>query len=83
MAKDKNFLTFQNDDGTESVYEVISECVINGETYIAVTPTEYYVLKKVSSNKKEDTFIPVEGEELNKVCPIFDAKINIIDHDNE
>ncbi|MBO5339194.1 MAG: DUF1292 domain-containing protein [Clostridia bacterium] len=83
MAKDKNFLTFQNDDGTESVYEVISECVIDGSTYIAVTPTEYYVLKKVSSSKKEDTYVPVEGKELDKICPIFDAKINIIDHDDE
>lgn len=83
MAKDKNFLTFSNDDGTESVYEVISECVIDGNTYVAVAPTEYYVLKKVSSNKKEDTYVPIEGEELDKVCPIFDAKINIIDHDKE
>lgn len=83
MSKDKNFLTFENEDGSESVYEVISECVFDGETYIAVTPTEYYVLKKVKSGKKEDTYVPVEGKELDKVCPIFDAKINVIDHDKE
>lgn len=83
MANNKNFLTFENDDGTESVYELVAECEIGGNTYVAVTPTEYYVLKKIKSGKKEDTYVPVEGDELNKVCPIFDAKINVIDHDDE
>ena len=83
MSKNKNFLTFENEDGSESVYEVISECVVDGESYIAVTPTEYYVLKRVKAGKKEHAYIPVEGEELERVCPIFDAKINIIDHDKE
>ena len=46
MNNDKNFLTFENEDGSESVYELIDECEINGETYVAVAPTEYYVLKK-------------------------------------
>lgn len=77
----KNFLTFTNDDGSESVYELIDECVINGESYVAVAPTEYYVLKKIKSDKKEDTYVPVEGKELDKVLPIIDARINIIDHD--
>ncbi len=83
MANNKNFLTFENDDGTESVYELISECQIDGNTYVAVTPTEYYVLKKVKVGKKEDIYEPVEGDELDKVCKIFDAKINVIDHDKE
>ncbi|MBO5092557.1 MAG: DUF1292 domain-containing protein [Clostridia bacterium] len=77
----KNFLTFTNDDGSESVYELIDECVINGESYVAVAPTEYYVLKKIKSDKKEDTYVPVEGKELDKVLPIIDARINIVDHD--
>lgn len=77
----KNFLTFTNDDGSESIYELIDECVINGESYVAVAPTEYYVLKKIKSDKKEDTYVPVEGKELDKVLPIIDARINIIDHD--
>ncbi|MBQ4109120.1 MAG: DUF1292 domain-containing protein, partial [Clostridia bacterium] len=58
MNNDKNFLTFENEDGSESVYELIDECEINGETYVAVAPTEYYVLKKVKSGKKEDIYIP-------------------------
>ena len=79
----KNFLTFTNDDGSESVYELIDECVINGESYVAVAPTEYYVLKKIKSDKKEDIYVPVEGKELDKVLPIIDARINIVDHDKE
>ena len=79
----KNFLTFDNEDGTESVYELISECQIDGNTYVAVAPTEYYVLKKIKSSKKEDLYVPVEGNELEKACQIFDAKINVIDHDKE
>lgn len=83
MNKDKRFLTFTNDDGSESVYELIDECVINGECYVAVAPTEFYVLKKIKSDKKEDLYIPVEGTELDKVLPIIDSRINkVIDHDN-
>ena len=83
MSKEKNFLTFTNDDGSESVYELIDECQIDGQTYVAIAPTEYYVLKKVASGKKEDTYVPVEGDELDKVCPVFDARINIVDHDKK
>lgn len=83
MSKEKNFLTFTNDDGSESVYELIDECVIDGQTYVAIAPTEYYVLKKVTSTKKEDTYVPVEGQELDKVCPVFDARINVVDHDKK
>lgn len=81
--KNKKFLTFTNDDGSETVYELIDECTIDGNTYVAIAPTEYYVLKKVQSNKKEDLYIPVEGKELDKVCPIFDSRINIINHDDK
>ena len=83
MAQDKKFLTFTNDDGSETVYELIDECVIDGSTYVAIAPTEYYVLKKVRSDKKEDTYESVEGKELEKVFPIFDARINVIDHDKK
>lgn len=83
MAQDKKFLTFTNDDGSETVYELIDECVIDGSTYVAIAPTEYYVLKKVKSDKKEDTYESVEGKELEKVFPIFDARINVIDHDKK
>ena len=30
MSKEKNFLTFTNDDGSESVYEEIDEVTIDG-----------------------------------------------------
>lgn len=79
--ENKKLLTFVNDDGSESVYELLDECEINGSTYVAIAPTEYYVLKKVKSSKNEDIYEPVEDKELQKVFPIFDARINIIDHD--
>ena len=83
MNNNKNFLTFTEDDGSQTTYEVIDECVINGSTYVAITPTEYYVLKKIKSDKKEDIYVPVEGAELNSVLPIIDARINVIDHDKK
>lgn len=82
-SENKNFITFTNDDGSETVYELIDQCEIDGCTYVAIAPTEYYVLKKVSSGKKEDTYVPVEGKELDKVFPVFDARINVIDHDRK
>ena len=81
--ENKSFLTFTNDDGSESVYELIDECEINGSTYVAVAPTEYYVLKKIKSGKKEDIYEPVEGKELESVFHVFDARINVIDHDKK
>ncbi len=83
MMRDKKFLTFTEEDGSEVVYEVIDECTINGSDYIAITPTEYYVLKKVKSDKKEDLYQPVEGKELEKAVSVFDARINVIDHDKK
>lgn len=76
MNENKRFLTFTEDDGSEVVYEVIDECVIDGESYIAITPAEYYVLKKVQSTKKEDLYMPVEGKELDKALKTFDERIN-------
>lgn len=76
MKDEKSFITLLNDDGTESVYEVLEECTVDGQSYIAVAPTEYYVLKKIKASKKEDLYAPVEGKELDKVLPIIDEKIN-------
>ena len=81
MDMNKKFLTFTEDDGSQTTYEVLDECVINGETYVAITPTEYYVLKKVKTGKKEDLYQPVEGKELENACETFDKRINIINHD--
>ena len=83
MDKNKNFLTFTEDDGSQTTYEVIDEIVINGATYVAITPTEYYVLKKVQSGKKDDIYQPVEGKELESACEIFDKRINVINHDDK
>ena len=83
MDKNKQFLTFTEDDGSQVTYEVIDQCEINGSTYIAITPTEYYVLKKVKSGKKEDLYQPVDGKELENACEIFDKRINVIDHDQK
>lgn len=73
---DKKFITLTNDDGTESVYEIIDECTIEGNAYVSVSPAEYYVLKRVKSGKKEDVYVSVEGDELNRVFPIIDERIN-------
>ena len=50
---------------------------------MAITPTEYYVLKKVQSGKKEDIYQPVDGKELEAACEVFDKRINVIDHDQK
>ena len=81
--KEKDFLTFTDEDGVDRTYELIDECVINGKTYVAISPAEYYVLKKVKSEKKEDTYETIEGDELESVSEIFDARINIVDHDKK
>ena len=76
MNDNKRFLTFTEDDGSETVYEVIDECVINGSSYVAISPAEYYVLNRVQSGKKEDLYQPVEGKELENALEVFDARIN-------
>ena len=81
--KEKNFLTLTEDDGTERTYELIDECEINGSTYVAVSPAEYYVLKRVKSDKKEDVFETVEGKELSMVSEVFDSRLNIESCDNQ
>lgn len=80
---DKNFLTLTEEDGTERTYELIDECEINGSTYVAVTPAEYYILKKVKSDKKEDIFETIEGKELSLVSEVFDARLNVDDCDKQ
>lgn len=80
---DKNFLTLTEEDGTERTYELIDECEINGSTYVAVTPAEYYILKKVKSDKKEDIFETIEGKELSLASEVFDARLNVDDCDKQ
>ena len=80
---EKEFITLFDEDDTERDYEVIDKCDVDGATYFAVTPAEYYVLKRVKASKKEDTFVSVEGAELEKVFKIFDKRLNTIDHDKK
>ena len=80
---EKEFITLFDEDDTERDYEVIDKCDIDGATYFAVTPAEYYVLKRVKTSKKEDTFVSVEGAELDKVFKIFVKRLNTIDHDKK
>ena len=49
---EKEFITLFDEDDTERDYEVIDKCDIDGATYFAVTPAEYYVLKRVKTSKK-------------------------------
>ena len=83
MKKDKEFITLFDETDTERDYEVIDKCEIDGAMYLAVAPAEYYILKRVSSGKKEDTFVSVEGKELEKAFNVFNKRLNTIDHDNE
>lgn len=77
----KEFITLFDETDTERDYEVVDKCEIDGATYFAVTPAEYYILKRVRSDKREDTFVSVEGEELEKAFRVFDKRLNTIDHD--
>ena len=81
--KKKEFITLFDESDTGVDYEVIDKCDINGSTYFAIAPTEYYIIKKISSDKKEDTFVSVEGKELEKAFEVFDRRFNVIDHDND
>ena len=83
MKKDKEFITLFDETDTERDYEVIDKCEIDGAMYLAVAPAEYYILKRVSSGKKEDTFVSVEGKELEKALSVFDKRLNTVDHDAE
>ena len=78
MADEKNMIpeeemeevevyTLTDEEGNESDFEFIGRIELDGNTYVAIAPTEYYVLKKVTSTKKEDTYIPVEGDELDNI----------------
>ena len=48
--KKKEFITLFDESDTGVDYEVIDKCDINGSTYFAIAPTEYYIIKKISLN---------------------------------
>ena len=66
-----------NDKGTVHALDVV--------TSLAIVPvaTEYYVVKKVNPGKKNESFVSVEGKELEKIEGIFQSRLGAIDYDNE
>lgn len=84
MSK-KNYITLTDESGTDTLYEVLDECTVDGSSYIAIVPvsTEYYVLKKLNPGKKNESFVSVEGGELDKIEGVFQSRLGAIDYDNE
>ena len=84
MSK-KKYITLTDENGVDALYELIDEVNMDGEAYVAIVPvcTEYYVLKKVNPGKKNESFVSVEGKELDKIESIFQARLSAIDHDEE
>lgn len=84
MAK-KNYITLTDENGVDTLYEIIDECSVDASSYIAVVPvsTEYYVLKKLNAGKKDESFISVEGKELDKVESVFQSRLSAIDYDEQ
>ncbi len=84
MAK-KNYITLTDENGVDTLYELIDEVSVDGNSYVAIVPvcTEYYVLKKVNAGKKNETFVSVEGKELDKIESVFQSRLDAINHDED
>ena len=84
MSK-KNYITLTDESGIDTLYEVLDECSLDGNSYLAIVPvaTQYYVIKKVNPGKKNESFVSVEGKELDKIDTVFQSRLGAIDHDNE
>ena len=82
MSK-KNYITLTDENGVDTLYELIDEVNVDGNSYFAIVPvcTEYYVLKKVNPGKKSESFVSVEGNELEKLESVFQARLGAIDYD--
>ena len=79
----KRYITLTDETGVDTLYELLDECVVDGSSYVAIVPvcTEYYVLKKLNSGKKNESFVSVEGKELDKVESVFQTRLEAINHD--
>ena len=83
MSK-KNYITLTDENGVDTLYELIDEVNVDGNSYVAIVPvcTEYYVLKKVNPGKKNESFVSVEGKELERLEGVFRSRLGAIDYDN-
>ncbi|MBO5374316.1 MAG: DUF1292 domain-containing protein [Clostridia bacterium] len=83
MSK-KNYITLTDENGVDTLYELIDEVNVDGNSYVAIVPvcTEYYVLKKVNPGKKNESFVSVEGKELERLEGVFQSRLGAIDYDN-
>lgn len=81
----KKYITLTDESGANTLFEILDECNVDGGAYLAIVPvaTEYYVVKKVNPSKKNESFVSVEGKELEKVEGIFQSRLGAIDYDNE
>lgn len=79
----KQYITLTDENGIDTLYEIIDEVSLNNSSYVAVVPvsTQYFVLKKENAGKKNEFFVSVEGNELEKVAGVFDKRLDVIDYD--
>lgn len=71
---EKATITFDLDDGSEVVFEVLEETKINGVSYLLVVSDEdeALILREDNSDKDEVVYIPVEEEqELKAISKVF------------
>lgn len=79
----KKYITLTDENGVDTLYEILDECAVDGSSYLAIVPvaTEYYIVKKVNAGKKSESFVSVEGKELDKLEGVFQARLAATDHD--
>ena len=70
-------ITFDLDDGSEALFEVLEETKINGINYLLVVSAEdeedeALILREDNINENEVVYIPVENEqELQAISKVF------------
>lgn len=70
-------ITFELDDGTEAIFEVLEETKINGVNYLLVVSVEdkedeALILREDNLEQDEVVYIPVEDEqELEAISKVF------------
>lgn len=73
----KTTITFDLDDGSEALFEVLEETKINGINYLLVVSAEdeedeALILKEDKLDENEIVYIPVEDEqELQAISKVF------------